>query len=551
MADRRVFHLTKSAAELLTHHTAEEAQDLTNTTTPMPPWGTSEECMIPIVSCQEAASCLIRYFGAENIVEIVGGHKWWQMRGLDGVYCEWISQYSDMLALRNCCGSRGSVASMVSQTLKERVTPNSRHERAGAPKNEEETDRLSRVMLYIHGGGYYFGSINTHRYQILRIARKFGGFAFAVNYRKAPQFPFPCAIQDILAAYLYLIRPPPGAGHDPISPSRIVIAGDSAGGGLSLAILQLLRDLNLPLPAGAVLISPWSDLTHSFPSVLQNTKTDSASALTVIPPYSFIHRPSAMWPLPQDESVRKSLFGRRKPQPQTDPRNLPWFQRPLQITLDSGRQFTVPEQIQLYATNAQLLHPYVAADSLCSPALSGSLGGLPPLLVIAGNDEVLRDEVIYVAHKAANPAHFTLRDELLDMFPKTRAIQERYRNSPTKVHLQVYDFQCHVFTMFAKTPPANNAFRAIASFIKLVTGAPLDNAYNASHTEAMDNCYSGQVPLRRRPFVNHMIRERVSFQGAIRPLEAPSHLAALRMTPNDVGRVREAALRRCVHADQL
>ena len=72
---------------------------------------------------------------------------------------------------------------------------------------------------------------------------------------------------------IFLIRPPEGAARRPISPERIVIAGDSAGGGLSLALLQVIRDSGLPSPAGGVLISPWCDLTHSFPSILTNTDT--------------------------------------------------------------------------------------------------------------------------------------------------------------------------------------------------------------------------------------------------------------------------------------
>lgn len=114
----------------------------------------------------------------------------------------------------------------------------------------------------------------------------------AVNYRLAPQYPFPCALQDILAACmffcfrstehnvlkgipadLYLIKPPPNTPHQPVKPAHIVVAGDSAGGGLTLALLQVLRDTGLPLPAGGILISPWCDLTHSFPSVHTNTDT--------------------------------------------------------------------------------------------------------------------------------------------------------------------------------------------------------------------------------------------------------------------------------------
>ena len=72
---------------------------------------------------------------------------------------------------------------------------------------------------------------------------------------------------------IFLIRPPEGAAHCPVRPEHIVIAGDSAGGGLSLALLQVIRDSGLPAPAGGVLISPWCDLTHSFPSILENTDT--------------------------------------------------------------------------------------------------------------------------------------------------------------------------------------------------------------------------------------------------------------------------------------
>jgi len=72
---------------------------------------------------------------------------------------------------------------------------------------------------------------------------------------------------------LYLIRPPPGSAHQPVNPKHIIISGDSAGGGLSLALLQVIRDSGLPVPAGGVLISPWCDLTHSFPSILRNTDT--------------------------------------------------------------------------------------------------------------------------------------------------------------------------------------------------------------------------------------------------------------------------------------
>jgi len=79
------------------------------------------------------------------------------------------------------------------------------------------------------------------------------------------------------ASDLYLTRPPPGALHKAVQPEKIVIAGDSAGAGLCVALLTVLRDLDMTQPAGAVLISPWVDLTHSFPSVMSNTSSVSCT----------------------------------------------------------------------------------------------------------------------------------------------------------------------------------------------------------------------------------------------------------------------------------
>lgn len=135
------------------------------------------------------------------------------------------------------------------------------------------------------------------------MARKAGARAFAVSYRLSPQYPFPCALQDCLAAYLYLIRPPAGAPHKPVDPARLVFAGDSAGGAICLSLLCMLRDMGLPLPSGAALISPWTDLCESFPSIMTNVDTD------VIPPYGFIHKPSTLWPpLPAEDRQRVDTF---------------------------------------------------------------------------------------------------------------------------------------------------------------------------------------------------------------------------------------------------
>ncbi len=106
-----------------------------------------------------------------------------------------------------------------------------------------------RVILYLHGGGYVMGSINTHRATIARIARAAEARALAIDYRLAPEHPFPAAVEDAAAAYRWLLS-------RNCKPARIVIAGDSAGGGLTLAALVALRDSGVPLPAAAVAISP-------------------------------------------------------------------------------------------------------------------------------------------------------------------------------------------------------------------------------------------------------------------------------------------------------
>ena len=127
--------------------------------------------------------------------------------------------------------------------------------------------RTDAVVLYLHGGGYAIGSPRSHRHLAAAIARAAGSRALLLDYRLAPEHPFPAALDDAVAAYQWLVR-------DGIAPSRIVIAGDSAGGGLTLATLLALRDRGLPLPAGAVGISPWVDLTNSAASYATKAAVD-------------------------------------------------------------------------------------------------------------------------------------------------------------------------------------------------------------------------------------------------------------------------------------
>lgn len=121
------------------------------------------------------------------------------------------------------------------------------------PPAATRSARAKTAILYLHGGGYVMGSVATHRSLIARIARASGVRCLALDYRLAPEHPFPAGIEDACAAYRWLIA-------EGIPASGIVIAGDSAGGGLTLACLVALRDAGDRLPAAAVCLSPLADL---------------------------------------------------------------------------------------------------------------------------------------------------------------------------------------------------------------------------------------------------------------------------------------------------
>ncbi len=140
---------------------------------------------------------------------------------------------------------------------------------AGRPARRVRTPgvREDRGTLYLHGGGYVMGSLNTHQELMGRIARVTNAQVLGLDYRLAPEHVYPAAVDDAVAAYQWILE-------QGIAPSRVVIAGDSAGGGLALALLLALRELNVPLPAGAVLFSPWTDLTASGDSVRTRAEAD-------------------------------------------------------------------------------------------------------------------------------------------------------------------------------------------------------------------------------------------------------------------------------------
>lgn len=185
----------------------------------------------------------------------------------------------------------------------------------------------SQVILYCHGGGYLFGSPLAYRSFTTRLAKQSGASVFVLDYRLAPEHPFPAAADDVIAAYHWLL--------ETRDPHNIVLAGDSAGAGLCLSLLVQIKEAGLPMPAAAVLLSPYADLSATGVSLDSNS--DSCAMFS-------------------GESIRRAAA--------------------------------------TYLAGAD------ARDPRASP-LFADYSGFPPLLIYVSDSEVLRDDGIRVAEKAA------------------------------------------------------------------------------------------------------------------------------------------------------
>lgn len=132
---------------------------------------------------------------------------------------------------------------------------------------EPHDARRPEVLLWLHGGGYVIGSLASVRAMAAQLAKATGTRVVTLDYRLAPEHPFPAAVDDAVAAYRWLLS-------EGVEPTHIAIGGDSAGGGLALATLVSLRDQGVALPAAAVCLSPWTDLTLSGGSLRTNADSD-------------------------------------------------------------------------------------------------------------------------------------------------------------------------------------------------------------------------------------------------------------------------------------
>lgn len=152
-------------------HTVDELQAFTRQWVPVPTWVDVKEVEIPAGQLRRAADYIQQELGPEGI-EQVGGKNWWQWRQNDApLKAEWIEMWKDKEERKKSADSKGR-----------------------------------RIMLYVHGGAYYFGSVDEHRYQMQRHARKLKARVLAPKYRLAPQFPFPCGLQDCKLHTLCIIR---------------------------------------------------------------------------------------------------------------------------------------------------------------------------------------------------------------------------------------------------------------------------------------------------------------------------------------------------------
>ena len=161
------------------------------------------------------------------------------------------------------------------RTMQVQVGPRTLY-RIGTDRSDRE-----RHLLYLHGGAYISGAPTHYRHFTWRMADTFPACVWALEYRLAPEHPFPAALDDAMAAYTWLWHNTPEGG-------QLFVMGDSAGGGLTLGLLMRLRDEGKPLPLAAVALSPWTDLALTGASLASNAASDpmlNAHHLSVLADY--------------------------------------------------------------------------------------------------------------------------------------------------------------------------------------------------------------------------------------------------------------------------
>lgn len=168
------------------------------------------------------------------------------------------------------------------------------------------TDPSDKTLMWLHGGAYSAGSIKTHQSLVSRIVAASNVRALLPEYRLAPEHPFPGGIEDALSAYQALLN----QGHNA---SDIIVGGDSAGGGLTLALVSKLKENKIELPSKLVLLSPWTDLTASGTSVTDRSEADPWLSSELLAPAASIYLNGAA----SDDPLASPLFGNHSNLPPT------------------------------------------------------------------------------------------------------------------------------------------------------------------------------------------------------------------------------------------
>lgn len=228
-----------------------------------------------------------------------------------------------------------------------------------------QENQPGKVLLYLHGGGFVYGVTPQHLQLAAYLGQKISARVLMVDYRLAPQYPFPAALDDCVKAYDWLLK-------QGVSAQNIVIAGDSAGGNLALVSMLKLRDAGIPLPAGCACLSPVADFTEK-----------------------------------------------------------PKSEKPIKDPL-------LPKKAMKQYTDA-----YLQGNDPCNPLISpalGDLSGLPPMLVHAGEDEILRDDAI--------------------------SLVERAKACGVDAHLEIYPRMWHEWQIFFELPQTTQSLDEIAGFLR-------------------------------------------------------------------------------------
>lgn len=272
------------------------------------------------------------------------------------------------------------------------------------------------TVLWLHGGAYFLLDPATHRPAAARFAGVSKSRVFLPRYRLAPQDPFPAALIDALQSYLFLLYPPPGSLHKPVAPSKLVLAGDSAGGGLALSLLLLVQALGEgptpvlwhdtprtpPLPAGVASLSPWVDLSRCFGSLSGGNGSEEECVGTdyltaPLATAGIVYADSPAWNAQLRQSSKRTVF---------------------------------------YAPDHLISNPYV------SPILAEKWPEVPHWVAVG--DECLRDQALWWATR----------------LPERRRVV-RYESMP------------HVFMSILTSHPASaHAWEEMAGFVHEVTKAP-------------------------------------------------------------------------------